>query len=237
MLAENNILLDSLLFKLVPTTEKESALLVIPEICADKIITLYHSSLLAVYQGVIKMYLTIGDKFFIPRLIHYLCSYIKCCHTCQLTRKVKPMTRQLQTRISLNYRSLSRLIMDLKFMSKSYKGHILILCIIDEVTNYMVTVPIHQSRLEEIGDGLKENAITKYCVPDYIIKDQNSVFMSSLMNYLLKMLDTKIRTVAPYNHQSLQVEHGIKSPSTILTKYLTDYVVVDYSPNRTSCWL
>ena len=28
--------------------------------------------------------------------------------------------------------------------------------------------------------------------------------------------------VAPFNHQSLQVEHGIKSLSTILTKHLTN---------------
>ena len=28
--------------------------------------------------------------------------------------------------------------------------------------------------------------------------------------------------VAPYNHQSLQAEHGIKSLSTILTKHLTN---------------
>ena len=44
-LAEKYILLDSLLFKLVITPEKEAALLAIPEICANKIITLYHSSL------------------------------------------------------------------------------------------------------------------------------------------------------------------------------------------------
>ena len=51
-------------------------LLAIPEICADKIITLYHFSLFAGHQGVIKTYLTIGDKFFIPGLIHYLQLYI-----------------------------------------------------------------------------------------------------------------------------------------------------------------
>ena len=44
------------------------------------------------------------------------------------------------------------------------------------------------------------------------------MFMSSLMNYLFKTFDIKIKTVAPYNHQSLQVEHGIKSLSTVLTK-------------------
>ena len=82
ILAERYILLDSLLFKLVKTPEKETALLAIPEICADKIITLYHSSLSAGHQGVIKTYLTIGDKFLIQGLIHHLRLYIKGCHVC-----------------------------------------------------------------------------------------------------------------------------------------------------------
>ena len=57
----------------------------------------------------------------------------------------KPPTRQLQTRINLNYRPLSRLRMDLKVMPWSSKGHKFILCIIDEVANYVFTVPIYQS--------------------------------------------------------------------------------------------
>ena len=69
---EKYILLDSLLFKLVTTPEKEMALLAKLEICTDKIITLYHSSLFAGHQCVINTYLTTGDKFIIPGLIHYL---------------------------------------------------------------------------------------------------------------------------------------------------------------------
>ena len=57
--------------------KKETAALAIPEECVDKIITLYHKSLFAGHQGVIKTYLTISDKFFVPNLIHYLRSYIK----------------------------------------------------------------------------------------------------------------------------------------------------------------
>ena len=52
--------------------------------------------------------------------------------------------------------------------------------------------------------------------------DQDSTFMSSLMNYLFKKLDIKIKTVAIYINQALQVEHGIKSLSTTLTKHLTN---------------
>ena len=39
---------------------------------------------------------------------------------------------------------------------------------------------------------------------------------------LLANLNIKIRTVAPYSHQSLHAEHGIKSLSTILTKQPTN---------------
>ena len=138
-LAEKYVLLDSLLLK-INNARKETVVLAIPETCVDSIIALYHSSLFAGHQGMIKTYLTINDKFFIPNIIHYLRSYIKGCHICKLTRNEKPPSRQLQTRINLNYRPLSRLSMDLKVMPRSSKGHKFILCIIDEVTNYLITV-------------------------------------------------------------------------------------------------
>ena len=95
-LTENFVLLDSLLFKLVTTPDKETALLAISEICVDKIIALYQVSLFAGHQGVVKVYLTMQDKFFIPNVVHYLRSFIKGCHICQLTRSEKPPMRQLQ---------------------------------------------------------------------------------------------------------------------------------------------
>ena len=219
-LAEKYILWDSL-FKIITTLDKEMAVLAIPETCMDKMITLYHSSLFAGHQGIIKMYLTISVKFFLPNLIHYLTSYIKACHICQLMHNEKPLTRQLQTRINLNYRPLSRLSMDLKVMPCLSKGHKFILCIIDEVTNYLITVPVYQSKAEEIDDTLIEHIVMKYCVADCIIMDQDSTFMSSLINYLFNKLDIKIKTVIPYNHQLLQAKHGIKALLRILTKHVT----------------
>ena len=107
-------------------------------------------------------------------------------------------------------------------MPRSHKGHTFILCLIDEVTNYLITVPIYQTRSEEIGEAVIDNVIAKYCIPECIIMDQDSTFMSSLMDCLLNKLNIKIRTVMPNNHQSLQAEHGIKSLSNILTKHLTN---------------
>ena len=112
--------------------------------------------------------------------------------------------------------------MDLKVIPRSQKGHKFILCVIDEVTNYLITVPIYHSKSEEIGETLIENVILKCCILDYTIMDQDSKFMSTLMNYLFGKFGIKVKTVALYNHQSLQAEHGIKSLSSILTKHLTE---------------
>ena len=112
--------------------------------------------------------------------------------------------------------------MDLKVMPRLQKGHEFILCVIDEVTNYLITVLIFQAKSEEVGEALIEHIITKYCIPDCIIIDQDSAFMSSLMNYLFRKFEIKVKTVAPYNHQLLQADHGIKSLSNILMKHLTE---------------
>ena len=120
----------------------------------DKIKTLYHKSLFAGHQGVIKTYLTISDKSFIPNLMQYLRSYIKGRHICQLSRNEKPPLRHLQTRINPNYIPMSRQSMDLKVMPRSHRGHKYILCIIDEVTNFLITVPIFHLMSEEVGEAL-----------------------------------------------------------------------------------
>ena len=209
------------MFKLVTIPDKEKALLAIPETCADKIIELLHTSLFAGHQGVIKTYLTISDKFFIPNVMHYLRSFLSACHICQLFRNAKPPSRQLETRINLKYRPMSRLSMDLKVMPRSQKGHRYILCVIDEMTNYLITTPLYQARSEEVGEALIENIISKFGTPEYMIMEQDSAFMSSFMSYLFKKLGINIKTVGPYNHKSLQAEHSIKSLSNILSKHLT----------------
>ena len=125
--------------------------------------------------------------------------------------------------------------MDLKVMPRSCRGDRYILCVIDEVMNYIIMDSIKQSKSEEVGEALINNVFSKYCIPDYMIMDLDSAFMSLLIDYLFKRLGIKIKTVVPYNHQSLQAEHGIKSLSNILTKHLTKSgeMWLDYLPFAT----
>ena len=50
--------------------------------------------------------------------------------------------------------------------------------------------------------------------------DQDSALMSTLNNYFFRRFGIKVKTLAPYNHQSLLAEHGFKSLATMVMKNL-----------------
>ena len=81
--------------------------------------------------------------------------------------------------------------MDLKITSKFSRCFQFTLCVMDEVINYLVTIPVYQSR-SEVGNIIIKNLRTKLGCPEIMISDQNNAFMSSLITYSLKRLDIKI---------------------------------------------
>ena len=147
-LAEQYILLDSLLFRI--TSEKETAVLTVPGVCTYKIITLYHCSLFAGHQGVIKTYLRITNVFFIPNHIIHLRSYIKGCHICQLAHNEETTYKTTPNQNKPKLCNFIKTEHGFKIMPRSYRGYKFILYIIDEVTNNLITVPVHQAKSEVV---------------------------------------------------------------------------------------
>ena len=221
-LSEKYLLLDDLLFKISKSeTEYPEPKLCIPESCVDAILDLYHSSILAGHQGTLKCFLTISDRFYIPNLAHYIRMYIASCHRCQMIKQGKSKQRYREGRIFLNYRPMSKVSMDIKYMPKAGNGMKFILVIIDDNLNYMVTVPLPQIKTELICEALMIHLISKHSIPDMIICDMDATFMSSLMQYMLYKFKITLKVVSPYNHGSLKAEAGIKAISNILIKHLT----------------
>ena len=81
--------------------------------------------------------------------------------------------------------------MDPKVMPRSSKGHKFILCIIDEVTNYLIMVSVYHSKAEEVGEALIEHVITKYCIPQLYNHGSGQCIYDLLMNYLFNKLNIK----------------------------------------------
>ena len=99
-LAESFVLLDSLIFKLVTTPDKEAAVLAIPEICVNKIIALYHTSLFAGHQGVVKTYLMMKDRFLYSKSDALLTIFHKGM-SCVPTIKIRQTTNKAVATLNL----------------------------------------------------------------------------------------------------------------------------------------
>ena len=81
---------------------------------------------------------------------------------------------------------------DLKVMSKSYKGHKFILVVIDDVTSFIVTISIHQSKSPEVGHDLIERVLGKYTLHNWLIMEQDGANLFALINYLFRKLGINI---------------------------------------------
>ena len=61
--------------------------------------------------------------------------YIASCHRCQMIKQGKSKQRYREGRIFLNYRPMSKVSMDIKYMPKAGNGMKFILVIIDDNLN------------------------------------------------------------------------------------------------------
>ena len=76
----------------------------------------------------------------------------------------------------------------------------------DEVTNYLVTIPLHRGTSHEVGETLINHIFCKHGSPSYLIFDEDQAFLASVMQYIYKRLGIRIRlgikikTISPCSH-------------------------------------
>jgi hypothetical protein len=219
--AQFYIVLDQLLFKILPNREVDSTpKLCIPTSKVDMILNWYHSSTLGAHMGMTKCILTIQERFYIPDLARHVRAYITGCHTCQLFKQNK-INRPFQQRVNLNIPPLTKFSMDIKHMPPTKSKYKFILVLLCEVSNYVILAPLRSTTAEEVCEALIQNLFCYFGTPTHIICDQDPAFLANLMQYMMKQYDIKMLTIGPTNHKSLLAEHGIKSIANIIMKHLT----------------
>ena len=82
----------------------------------------YHDSLLAGHQGVTRMYLTLKEKCYANNLFNSIRKYVQSCHTCHTKSAKEPGYKAYHTRIPYDFRPMSRISADIKWMPLSNQG-------------------------------------------------------------------------------------------------------------------
>ena len=204
------------------STGDSEPVLCVPASKIDIFLELFHSSILGGHMGMSKCVLTLQQKFYCPNVAYHVRMYIISCHVCQTFKNHKRFDRPMNRRIiDINAPTLTHISMDIKHMppSKDKCHHILVmLC---EASNFMVAAPMKTATAPEICNTIMDHFMGYFGTPTRIVCDQDPAFMSHLCQWFLHSYGIHVTTASPTNHQSLMVEHGIKSLANILMKHLT----------------
>lgn len=217
--AEEYILCDGLLFRLTLHKKHKSRVvlqLVIPDTMIEKILCKYHDDLLSCHQGVMRTYLTIRQHFFMRNMFQVVSNYVKACLRCQEFKPKRDKVRQFHPRVPDSYRPFDRISLDFKTMPTSNTGykHLMVAC--DQITRFLVCVPLQTLDAETICEAILQKIITIFGPPTMLITDAAKSLTGKLVELLCSSLNIDKKVISVCNHGSLQVERHIQTLSNFL---------------------
>ena len=80
------------------------------------------------------------------------------------------------------------------------RGNRYILTMVDYATRYPEAVPLKDIQTETVAEALV-NMFTRVCVPNEILSDQGSQFLSAVMKEVRRLLSVKQLVTMPYQIQ------------------------------------
>jgi len=222
--AQDFILIEKVLFRIEfnKLTGDYFLQLCVPQKYLPTLLYHYHDTLLAGHQGVIRMYLTLRNKFYAPYLCQNIRTYLSACYTCQVRAAPPEMQKAHFLRIPLDFRPMQSISMDVKKMPRAGTGeaHLLVICC--EISNYVIGVPLKSECSTAIIEALLHKVIFTFGPPRRIVTDQGSPLTSALVQEIYEALQIDCKLVSPENHGSLRVERYIQTVSKMIEKQLTN---------------
>jgi hypothetical protein len=226
-LAEDYILVNEVLFKILETNDEQQfrLLLTIPDKSAPYIIAMYHNSLWSAHFGLKKTFQQIRNKFFIPQLYEKLQRYIQSCDTCQ-ERKVPQSSEprhDFVPRYITHHEPFAHLHMDIKYMFPGVQGNNFILLVVDLCTRYVLAFALKRISAIDVAEIVLQKICLVYGFCTSLTTDQGREFDNKVMQYLTKSCNINRHFCTVASHESLMAERHIKTLSEVLIGKIKNY--------------
>eukprot|EP00795_Rhopilema_esculentum_P005569 gene5569-9573_t len=176
--------------------------LVLPYQCRKTVLQLAHDIPLAGHLGRKKTTARILQIFYWPRMFHDVAEYCRSCEICQRTSPRRKSNRAKLVPLPIVDTPFKRIAMDIVGpLERSAAGHKYILVICDYATRYPEAVPLRSIDAESVAEELVK-LISRFGVPEEILTDQGSNFMSKLLQEVYKMIGVKSIRTSPYHPET-----------------------------------
>ena len=220
---QNNILMRKYRPPRVPAEEDGEVFfqIVVPKKYQREILSIAHESPLSGHLGVTKTHQKILKHFYWPKLKQDVASYLKTCHTCQMTGKPNQKIPKAPLKpIPAFKEPFSHLIIDcVGPLDKSKSGNQYILTIMCASTRFPEAIPLRNIRAKNIIKHLIK-FFTTFGLPNSIQSDQGSNFTSGYFEQKLKELDIRhIKSSAYHPESQGAIERFHQTLKSMLKKY------------------
>ena len=146
--------------------------------------------------------------------------YVQSCHTCHTRSAKEPGYKAYHTRIPYDFRPMSRISADIKWMPLSNQGFNYILFATYEISNYVVGIPIQKANAVTIAEALLNRIVYQFGPPKTLIIDEDRTLSADVLMYIYNTLNIRSQVISPLNHGSLRPERYITSICEMQCKHL-----------------
>lgn len=151
--------------------------------------------------------------------------YIKRCEICQknkITQNKTKMPLQITTTPDVVWEKCCLDIVGP--LTPTLDGNKYLLTFQDELSKYTLAVPIQQQEAETVAKIFVEEIVLKFGIPQTILTDQGSNFLSELFNNICKLLKIKKLKTTAYHPQS---NGALERTHRVLVEYLRCFILDD----------
>jgi hypothetical protein len=195
--------------------------LVVPNTMIRHIMELNHEPPLAGHLGVKKTLGRIQTQFYWPGMSRDIQRFVRTCHQCQekktpIGRKVAPL--QILPGVQRPFELVSMDV--LGPLPITLEGNKFILMFTDYMTRWVEAVPIPDQKAETVAKVFITTIITRHGVPQKLLTDKGTNFLSKMMSAIYKYLGVdKIQTTAYHPSTNGVIERFNKTLTQMLSHY------------------
>ena len=191
----------TLLYRVVEKGGVAQEQLLVPRPHINSVLRLAHSHVLGAHLGVEKTLERIQARFYWPGMKRAVDDFCKSCPECQMVAP-RPHVRNPLIPLPIISVPFSRIGMDLVGpLPRSARGHQYILVILDYATRYPEAIPLRTMASKGIARELLM-LISRVGIPEEILTDQGTPFMSKVMRDLAGLLKIKQLRTSVYHPQT-----------------------------------
>ena len=192
-----------------------------------KILKENHDSILGGHRGMNKTYEAVKRYYRWPNMKKEVEDYVKRCPKCQFNKTLRPKGRAPMEITTTARYPFERCALDIVGpMTETVSGNNYILTFQDDLSKFIVAIPIPQQDAETIAREFVLNVVLKFGAPAQVLTDQGSNFLSELFKNTCRLLRIKKIQTTAFHPES---NRGLERSHRVLAEYLRHYVSEDQS--------